>query len=113
MKNVNWGLVIGGLAVLATIYYGRKALAKVGEAAQAVNPLNHDNVFNEGATRAAQAVGLVDENSTIGGTIFEGIQRISSWFGGGPTDDEILAQQPQLPSSRLRAIDDDNDGGKP
>jgi hypothetical protein len=111
VKNINWGLVIGGLAVLATIYYGRKALEKVGEGLQAVNPTNPDNVFNNAATGAAQSVGLVDEGATIGGTLYEGLQGISSWFTGKPTDAEILAQQPdparleQLELERRRRID--------
>lgn len=103
MKNINWGLVIGGLAVLVTIYYGRKALEKVGEGLQAVNPTNPDNVFNNAATGAAQSVGLVDEGSTIGGSLFEGVQAITSWFTGRPTDNELMRQQPD--PARLEALE--------
>ena len=111
MKNINWGLVIGGLAVLVTIYYGRKALEKVGEGLQAVNPTNPDNVFNNAATGAAQSVGLVDENSTIGGSIYEGVQSLWGLVTGRPTDNELISQQPdparleQLERERRRRID--------
>ena len=49
-------LIVGGIAVLGAWYLKGKAGEMVKDVGQAVNPVNHDNVFNRGAESLYQAV---------------------------------------------------------
>lgn len=61
--------ITAGLGLLAVWYIKRQAGAAVEQAAQAVNPVNHDNVFNRGANAVWGAV--TDGQGTIGTDIYD------------------------------------------
>ncbi len=60
--------VLGALAVLGFVYWkGGKALAAAGNA---VNPVNHDNVFSSSANALGSAISG-DDSFSLGGTIYD------------------------------------------
>jgi hypothetical protein len=83
-----WYMAGAVAAAVAVFHLVKRGAAAIG---QAVNPTNPNNVANQAATGAAQAAGLVPEGRTIGGTLFEGVQAITGFFTGTPTDNEIIA----------------------
>ena len=69
-KYVVIGAAAAGLGLAFVLYRGAtKAAALAGDAAQAVNPLNNDNIFNQGATSLWQT--LFNSTGTIGGDIYD------------------------------------------
>lgn len=67
-------IIVGGVAVVAYIAYKAvpKVAAAVGDAAQAVNPLNHDNVIAGAANKVGGIIaGDESGNWTLGGWIYD------------------------------------------
>lgn len=67
-------IIVGGVAVLGLVAY--KAIPKVagavGDAAQAVNPLNHDNVIAGGVNKVGGIIaGDTSGNWTLGGWFYD------------------------------------------
>ncbi len=62
------GVALVGL--VAAVLIGKKAAAVAGEVGQAVNPLNHDNVFAAGVNAAGAAVSG-DADFTLGGWLYD------------------------------------------
>jgi hypothetical protein len=63
-------VVVVGLGVLGAYLIGRAAADKAAAAANAVNPLNNENIFIN-ATNDVGAVITQDENFTLGGWIYD------------------------------------------
>lgn len=62
-------LIVAGVAVAGLWYLKSKATETVKEVGQAINPVNHDNIFNRGA----QAIWdqFTDGQGTIGTDIYD------------------------------------------
>jgi len=69
-SNTGTVLAIGLMGAIA-IYYAQKqakeALSSVGDA---VNPVNPDNIFNQGANSVVEVL-TGDENQTLGGWLYD------------------------------------------
>jgi ketopantoate reductase len=63
-------VLVVGLGVLGAYLVGRLAADKAVKAAQAVNPLNNENVFYN-ATNSVGSVLTQDEHFTLGGFIYD------------------------------------------
>ena len=69
-KYLMAGAVVAGLALAYALYKGAGAVADVvGDAAQAVNPLNNDNVINRGFTSIYQ--GVTGSEGTLGTDVYD------------------------------------------
>lgn len=62
-------LIVAGVAVLGLWYFKEKTVQTVKDAGQAVNPMNHDNIFN----RAFNDIyaGGSDGEGTLGTDLYE------------------------------------------
>ena len=70
MLPLNKYTVVGaGVALLVAVYLGKKTVDAVPKALNAINPLNNDNIINQGATSLYQ--GLTGSNGSIGGDIYD------------------------------------------
>jgi len=72
------GAAVAGLAVAYMVYRSSKAVAGVvADAAEAINPLNNQNIINRGFTNIYQ--GVTGSEGTLGTDIYDG-------FHGGALD---------------------------
>ena len=62
-------LIVGGVAVAGAWYLKRQATQAVKDVGQAVNPVNHDNIFNRGAQGIWDQ--FTDGKGTIGTDIYD------------------------------------------
>ena len=72
-KSAGFGVGVGAVLLLGLWWAARRVAAPGGalvSAAQAVNPLNPDNVFSSGADAAVQAM-TGDASQTLGGWVFD------------------------------------------
>lgn len=67
-------LIVAGVAVVGLWYVKRKATETIKDVGQAVNPVNHDNVFNRGFNSVYQAV--TGSTGTLG-------TDLADWLNGG------------------------------
>ncbi len=71
-----------GIAVFFLVKrFGAQIGQAVGDAAQAINPINADNVFARGADAVTST--LADTDTSIGSLLFDWVQRLK---GQGPFD---------------------------
>ena len=68
-------VVLVGLGALGVYLISRIAAQQAAKAAQAVSPLNRDNIFYSGVNGVG-AVVSGDEHFTLGGAVYD-------WFHGG------------------------------
>lgn len=84
---------LAAVAGLAAVWYlTRKAGETVAAVGNAVNPINHDNVFS-GAVNAVGDVlddGDDDDSFSLGATVYDFGQFFGSLFGGPPTDNQVI-----------------------
>lgn len=64
------GVGVGLVALVVVFFAGKKILSVAGDAATAVNPLNHDNVFATGLNKIGASV-TGDTSFTLGGAIYD------------------------------------------
>ena len=71
-------LIVGGVAVVGAVLLKNKAVQTVKDAGQAVNPINPENIFNQGA----QAVWdqFTDGKGTIGTDIYDWNQDLNQKY---------------------------------
>lgn len=66
--------ILLGVGALGLWYLKNKAVEVAGDVAQAVNPVNYDNVFHSGANALGEAL-TGDEHFTVGGWWYD-------WWNG-------------------------------
>lgn len=96
--KVDQNTVLWGLAGVAGAYFLGKWIVKdaageVGKAAQAINPVNHDNVFNKGANSLYQAI--TGSSGTIGTDIADWLHPVN--FQPVTIVDKAPPESSQLP----------------
>lgn len=64
------GIGVGLVALVAVFFAGKKALAVAATAANAVNPLNHDNVIASGVNNLGATI-TGDTSFTLGGALYD------------------------------------------
>lgn len=70
MQNKHWLLIgAGAAAVVVLALVARKGVIVAADAAQAINPLNNDNVINRGFTSVYQTV--TGSEGTLGTDIYD------------------------------------------
>lgn len=63
-------LILLGVGAVTAWYLSSKAVDVAKDVGQAINPINHDNIFNQGANSLFQAI-TGDTQNTIGTWIYE------------------------------------------
>lgn len=62
-------LALGAVAIAGTVVY--VGSRKVAAAANAVNPVNNDNIFKRGFDAVLQKTGIIDDDSSLGSSLFD------------------------------------------
>lgn len=75
--------LVGAAALLIAV--------KVYRTVRRLDPTNPDNAINQGVTGALQGAGLVSQGGSIGGDLFDFVQRTRGAIFGTPTDADALA----------------------
>lgn len=82
-----WGYVALVVLLVAVAWYIKKKLGAAGEkvvqAANAVNPLNHDNVFAKASNFATVKL-TGDQHATLGTKIYDWFHPDTSWINKSP-----------------------------
>lgn len=76
------GLAVAGLVMFRLLKSG------AGAVGNAINPVNHDNVFSSGVNAAGSA--LTGSDWSLGSSLFNAVNEVGSWLGG-KDDDDIAA----------------------
>lgn len=71
-------LIVAGVAVLGVWYLKTRGVEAVKKVGQAVNPTNHDNVFNKGAQGLWNSV--TDGEGSIGTDVYDFVHDDSRWW---------------------------------
>ncbi|MDX1800396.1 MAG: hypothetical protein R3303_05650 [Marinobacter sp.] len=74
-KNV---AIAAAVVVIGGWYLKRQATEVIKDTAQAVNPVNHDNVFNSGFNALYGAV--TDGKGTLGTDTADAVQSVKDWW---------------------------------
>jgi hypothetical protein len=69
LSSINVGVGLAAGAALVAILYRRQIAQAATDAAQAINPVNPDNIFAQGANAAVSAV--AGKQTTIGGELYD------------------------------------------
>lgn len=71
-NKTQWAVIIGGLAVISVVVYRgvKKAAEVIPEAAQAVNPVNPENIFAQAVDSVGAAL-TQDEDFNLGYWLYD------------------------------------------
>ena len=71
-------LIVAGVAVVGVWWLSGRAVSVAKDVGQAVNPVNHDNIFNRGFNWLY--TGITGSEDTLGGDIADGVHWVRQWW---------------------------------